>query len=288
MGYEFDEGCAVKDEVRRIATERIDATLEAEDMHEQIHEIRKKCKEVRALLRLVRGSEPKLYKRENARFRDIARRLSELRDAHALVELIDAEEFEDALGNRFALLRDLLVERRDRIYAERNAEEELDRALSSMKKARETVTAWKIRDKSFGALADGLEKTYRRGRRDERKLGDAPSVEALHEWRKRCKYHRYHCELLRGVWPELMEAREDAIDTICDDLGDDQDLARFAAKMHVEEWGDSTLREACEAHIEAKRADLVSRARATGARVYAEKPGAFRRRVGAYWKASRA
>ena len=54
-----------------------------------IHEARKRLKRVRSLYRLVSRQVPKFSTRENARLRGIARSLSTLRDAAALVPVSD-------------------------------------------------------------------------------------------------------------------------------------------------------------------------------------------------------
>src|SRR4051794_28254839 len=57
---------------------------------EAVHDARKRLKEVRAALRLLRealGS--RTYRQENACFRDAARPLSEVRDAKVLVSTLD-------------------------------------------------------------------------------------------------------------------------------------------------------------------------------------------------------
>jgi hypothetical protein len=70
--------------LRRIAREEIGAAIEdidsAADLHEAVHEVRKRLKRIRGLLRLFRPAFP-AYFAENAWFRDEAARLSELGDA---------------------------------------------------------------------------------------------------------------------------------------------------------------------------------------------------------------
>jgi hypothetical protein len=81
--------------IKRIVAGQIDKGIErlgsAElDDDEAIHDARVCSKKIRAVLRLVRGElGRKVYKRENACFRDAARRLSHVRDTAALVEILD-------------------------------------------------------------------------------------------------------------------------------------------------------------------------------------------------------
>jgi CHAD domain-containing protein len=93
----MDMACSLKagdaslqDGVRRIAVEQISAMLgEIDDASlgrdETVHQLRKRCKKLRGLVRLVRpGFEDD--RSENATFRDAARGLSALRDADVLIE----------------------------------------------------------------------------------------------------------------------------------------------------------------------------------------------------------
>ena len=111
----------VEPAVRRIALKQIevgiqeieDATL---DRHEVVHQIRKRCKKQRALLRLVHSCIGGTYKAENAFYRDLSRTLSSLRDAQALLESFDrtVEHFRDQVDeNECSTFRDHLLELRD-------------------------------------------------------------------------------------------------------------------------------------------------------------------------------
>ena len=109
-----------------------------------------------------------------------------------------------------------------------------------LREARGRVDDWPLDHDSFEALRDGLERTYRRGRRDFRAARADPSVEALHEWRKRVKELWYHHTLLRPIWPPVMQAVGDEAHELADRLGDDHDLAMLAdwvARAHRRGFG---------------------------------------------------
>src|SRR4051795_7925236 len=96
MAFEMKPGETAAKCVRRLARSQIDkaqAGLIGEDARareEVIHTARKRFKRVRALIRLVAdGLGRKLRDREDARFRDLGRPLSELRDAGVLVQALD-------------------------------------------------------------------------------------------------------------------------------------------------------------------------------------------------------
>jgi len=88
MSFELRIDEALPDGIHRIAKKEIEKVRACVDgsskasRDEMVHEARKSLKKLRALVRLVRpGVGGKLYRRENFAFRDIARPLTEVRDA---------------------------------------------------------------------------------------------------------------------------------------------------------------------------------------------------------------
>lgn len=208
MPYRFKTGKDATREVRRIVHEQIDRAiheLTSDELprDEVVHQVRKRCKKIRGVLRLARPGLGSVYKTENAWYRDAARRLSDVRDAEVLVETLDGlfEHFGDQVdASEFAPARRALIERRD-AAAGRGAE--LDRAmmafLAELRLARERVNDWPLKGTGLAVIAEGLRKTYARGRKDMRVAYEKPTDEAFHEWRKRVKYHWYHVRLLKEM-----------------------------------------------------------------------------------------
>jgi CHAD domain-containing protein len=157
-------------------------------------------------------------------------------------------------------------------------------AVAILKEARKRVDDWPLERDSFEAVTGGLELTYRRGRRGFEAARGEGSAEALHEWRKRVKELWYHHTLLRSLWPPVMAAVGDEAHELSDQLGDDHDLAVLASWAGERAGAGPELFEA----VERRRAKLQQQAFALGARVYAEKPRAFIRRLGRLWNAREA
>jgi CHAD domain-containing protein len=285
--YRLREGRPLSDELRRTARGRIDDAMDElrgtsdSTPEEAVHEARKDMKKLRALLRLARGGlGEETFARENACFRDAARELAGTRDADVMLETLDALDLPAGLG----------WELRKAIQAEREGagpdgrEAAARSAAAMLKEARRRVDDWPLERDSFDALADGLERTYRRGRRSLRAAQEEPTAEALHDWRKRVKDLWYHHTLLRELWPPVMRAAGDEAHELSDRLGDDHDLVVLAAwvRGHLEtdpEFSEAVIR---------RRGELQDEAFALGARLYAEKPSAYRRRLERLWTASEA
>ncbi len=171
-----------------------------------VHETRKALKRLRALVALLRQElGRKRCAREGAVLRDCARRLAGSRDAEVAVATL-----EGLLARRPALADSPAV---DALRAELLAERELAAArgvgdpllraavAGELRAARARVERWELRERRFRAVAPGLERTYRRGRRGLRTARRRRDDEALHVWRKRVKDLRYAAETLDRVGP---------------------------------------------------------------------------------------
>jgi CHAD domain-containing protein len=163
---------------------------------EAVHEVRKCCKKVRTLLRLVRPTVREgCYRYENLAFRDAARLLSEMRDAKSLVETVDkvAKHFADRVsGQPFAGIRKALLthqrEVRKRVLDEEHA---FATAETAVQAALERLDDWANVPNRWSSVGIGVQQVYRQARRAFAGAMEEPTVKKLHEWRKQAKYLRY-------------------------------------------------------------------------------------------------
>ncbi len=282
--YRLQEDESLPDGVARAARGRIDHAIDElrgksdSSPEEAVHEARKDMKKLRALLRLARGELGKrTFERENVSYRDAARELSGTRDSDVMLETL--ERLELPAGLRWELRKLILTARERNGGGDREAA--AGRAVTILKEARGRVAEWPLERDSFEALAGGLERTYKRGRRDFEAARSDPTVEALHEWRKRAKELWYHHTLLRELWPPVMNAIGDQEHELSDLLGDDHDLAVLAEWVRTHADADPEFYEA----VERRREELQARAFHLGALLYADKPSAFVRRLERLWDA---
>lgn len=302
MAYQFsphDE--SVRSGLRRIAREQINkAVAEIDDAKlppaETIHQVRKRCKKLRGLIRLVQPAFD-AYAQENARIRDAARLLSGARDDDVLIETFDAlvageaaaEERGDLAGVRERLTARRDANRRRPDAGEPRADERLARFRDEMTAALARVEGWELSGKGFGAIAGGLEKTYRRGRRAFRAARADPSADNIHEWRKRVKYHGYHTRLLAPVWPQTMEAWAMEAGRLGDLLGDHHDLSVFAGVLAKDFAiaGNPDLLETLVRMARARQSELEVEVFGLGARLFADRPEALVKSWRGRWRAWR-
>ena len=298
MSYRIRKKGSVQKSVRKIAAEQIDKAIAVVsdpgvDRHEAVHEARKRCKKLRGLIRLVRPAFPE-YGRENADVRDAARGLSSLRDAQSMLDCFDGlvERIREQLGtDSLGSIHAELTRRRQAIADDALGHDQaLKGFLQRMRALRQRVGGWRITADGYGAVAGGLKRTYRRGRRALRRAYGDASARAFHEWRKRTMYHRYHARLLRGLWPVMLEAQRGAARVLGDRLGDDHDLVvlRRTLLEDPEAFGSARDLQVVTGLIDRRRAQLLAEARPLGERLFAEKPSRLRARYRCYWRAWKA
>src|SRR5262249_42532541 len=113
----------------------------------------------------------------------------------------------------------------------------------------------------------------------------AASAEEVHELRKRVVAHRYQMELIEPLWPRLGRAWVREAQKLRTRLGRHQDLAVLArlAEPHqpLPRW-----RSRLQAATDHRQAQQVSAAGRIAARLFAERPKAFRKRLEAMWAGS--
>jgi CYTH domain-containing protein/CHAD domain-containing protein len=287
----------VGDGIRRIACGRVEKALEAleeeaaDDPATAIHSARKDLKKIRSVLRLARSElGDKLYRAEDKRYRNAGRALSGSRDTAVKVETLDAleERFgkETPSASAGAWRRLLEQERDDDAKAARSTGgETLAAPIAALGEGCKAVAEWPLASDSWKLVGPGLERSYRRGRKAMARATDDADPELVHEWRKRAKDLWYQLRLIRRAWPGLLEETVDRAHELADLLGDHHDLTVLAVDLAGRpEVGSRPL---LAELIERRQAELLDRALALGARLYAEKPKAFGKRMRAYWLAWR-
>ncbi|MEW5424936.1 CHAD domain-containing protein [Amorphus sp. 3PC139-8] len=297
MAYRFSRtDGSVAEAVRRVAGEQIDKAIaeiddQRGDRHETVHDVRKRCKKLRGLVRLVRPGFP-AYAEENAAYRDIGRLLSPLRDTGAMIEAYDdlTAAYDDQIERpAFASIRRRLTLRRKEV-SRRDIDERLAEVRDLLVDGKVRALRWAFDTKGAAPVWQGLAKTYGRGRDAMATARKSPTEEALHDWRKRVKYHGYHTRLLSPIWPEPMSAHQSAASALGDLLGDHHDLDVLEATLKAEPdaFGHSDDLAVFLALLDRRRGELRADAFALGDRLFAEKSKVFSARWRAYWKVWRA
>lgn len=158
MAYCFKHpGRSVQKELRRIAARQIGGAIAALDarapLDETVHEVRKRCKKLRGLARLVR---PCLdgYARENATFRDAADALALLRDATVLLSTYNsiAVAHRGEMRSFAGIRKALLMRQRQTTANSRHVAHLFAQVRATLVAASERAAHWTIDDGGFDAL----------------------------------------------------------------------------------------------------------------------------------------
>jgi CHAD domain-containing protein len=297
MPYKFKPALTVPENVKRIASEEMRSAIEhlrgkaGVSREESVHEVRKSIKKTRALLRLVRPELGQFFAEENGDLRDTGHRLSELRDAGALIAVLDnlSKQTSSATARRsVSAIRRSLTRQKERLEKEAASRKLMPSLAGALVRARRSVRYWPLETDGFAAVEAGLQKTFRDGRKALAQARKTGLREDFHEWRKRVKDHWYHLRLLAPVCGPSVRGQAKEADRLAELLGDEHDLA--VLKAAVEDIGHELPIDlvALLALIDHRRQQLHTEAIPIGERLYAEKPKAFRRRMRGSWRAGRA
>lgn len=291
MAYHFKKSMgSVQDGVRTIATELIDDAIETakqrRDPEQTVHTLRKSCKKLRGLVRLIRPVFAD-YQTENTAFRDAGRGLSFLRDSTVLISTYDSllDTFDDQVDRaRFAPVRRKLTLHHKRLARHGDVGRRLQDFRATMEDARRRVRHWRLDEDGFDAIEPGLAKSYKRARRAMADVSEETSAEAVHEWRKRIKDHWYHTRLLTPVWGKLMKPHKIAADELGELLGQHHDLEVFGQRVGEDELADADDIEVLTALARRRQQALADQAFIMGARLLAERPKHLTVRWKSYWQ----
>jgi CHAD domain-containing protein len=300
MAFQIKADESVTKGVRRLVRGQIDKALDGltgrsgSDPEEAVHDARKRFKRVRAVIRLARGGlGRKLADREDTRFRDAGRPLSEVRDAGVLVQAL--EQLAELFGDQgrpevIGSARERLLNRkRDICRRVLNEDGAMAKVARAMEEARDDVKRWKVAGDDWEALEGGLKWVYGRGYRAFHEASESATDENLHEWRKRVKDLWYVMDILKPIRPGFTEVRGEEAHKLADDLGDDHDLAVLRQVLTDPEDNLGVHSAGCVIVplIDRRRAELQQGAFTRGRGLYGGRPKLFVARLGAYWRAWR-
>lgn len=300
MAFSLTSREAVADGVRRVVLEQIDEAVarvgdRSLDRHLAIHRVRRNCKKIRALIRLVRPQleAADLFEGENRWYADASRLLSSLRDRKAMIEALERLASEAPAPDRepFHAAARILA---DRAIAASETPRDLTDNLALFRarllEGRSRVAGWPLSGRGFEVIAPGLKTVYGRGRRAMKAAYAGNKAEDFHEWRKFVKHHLYHLRLLRRTWPEILQPWQSELDKLAEFLGDDHDLSTIASALESAPDLVGAVVDGRWLHGEvlAKQTALRAEAGILGRRLFAESPAALTRRLDAYWTATAA
>lgn len=260
-------------------------------VHEAIHEARKTLKRLRALYRLMAHDDEDFYERENGRLRDAARHLAETREAAALAETARWLVSQARTADETTLLSraaGALEARRDAMSDE-DIERQVALAIADLRAAVDGAADLSVPDgrkKTARLIARGWRRALRRGRRALSPLTVDSAPEDFHDLRKSVQTVNAYHGLLKPLWPQALQARQDGLRDLIDTLGRENDLAGLVALMGREpqHFGEAIEQVVLQRILARRRQALRLTALQQAAKVFEPDPRDDARRIEILWK----
>jgi CHAD domain-containing protein len=293
MPYRLKLDEPVVEGVRRIGVAQIDRAakeLARNDRDKGIHEARKSFKRIRALLDASRPAlKPKIYRRENRRFRDLGRALAGPRDMHVMRQTLAKLAEQRGLGAAGEVPSALgaWLDAKQMQIGTPDSDAAVARAQEALAEAREAFANLPAKATDITPLIAGLSETYAGGRKAMKRAYRAGADdETFHDWRKNVQRHWRHLQLMRNAWPDVITPRITLASELSKLIGEDHDLSVLIAFVQSNRailGAPAQVKALIEAARD-KQAALRAAAHLRGRRLYALPPGAMARMIQINWE----
>lgn len=288
MSFSFKHRGDTAGQVRELAADQMRSAIElaeaGKDFGKTVHDLRRRCKKIRGLIRLVQPHF-KEFSSENDALRTAANSLSAMRDAAVMIETFDSlmkSPWAGALSwDRKHILRQELTLHLNRIAADQDRTALLDAFASSIKSALNRIENWSLDGDGFGLLDAGLRNTYGTMRTDMEKAAKTNDPVHFHEWRKRVKYHGFHVGLLKPTAPHLLAGRKQNLGKLGNLLGEHHNIAVLSDALTTMA---GPLEPILLQGLAAEQRALVEQALPLGRELAVEKPAVLSARFRKFWK----
>jgi CHAD domain-containing protein len=294
-GFCITNSESITENIQRILSEQLDDIVMQSDkkgaqVPKAIHEIRKSMKRIRAVLRMIRDEIGySTYYRENVFYRDLSRKLSDIRNFEVLLGSITAlkQELSNTIPSDVfdALLKELDRQQEEVTGGQARLIQLMKNTGREVKTGRERIHDLPIRNNDFSVFEGGIYRVYRQGRNYLSDARKNPSPNRLHDLRKKMKYFWYQVEILEPIFPGPMQAYATTLETIAESLGvyhDFQVLQEFLAQSEI--IPDTRISEALQEACIAKKSMLLHHIWPLADMAYSEKPHSLLIRLASYWE----
>jgi len=254
------------------------------DLKTSVHESRKSFKKIRSLLRLLRveaGEE--WFTNHNQFYRDLAAEISDLRDAHVLIESVELLQRQN-LADEDGPGLNAVVEHLETSSAQKERqvvdEQLFDKIVNALHGKDSDLPAWPVIDNDLLVLIPGLTLIYKDGYDHMYRAFIDPSAHNFHEWRKDVK-HLYHMRMLfNRFWPPSINYSSEDLKELSDHLGLEHDLAVLNDVLDLIDTDTEFIAEA----ITKKRGKIQNMAKYMGKLIFDESPEYHMRHFEDHWQ----
>jgi CHAD domain-containing protein len=293
MSYSLRHEESLGENIRRICRKQIECasaivTGAAEPNDSAVHQTRKHLKKARAALRLIHKEIGRgFFREQDHRLRDVARLISDIRDAEVRLQTVREVEAimkrrRRAASRKLELMLALELENFMAAFAEWQAQ-----ALPLLEQARDAVDAWSLGHFDCKQLRCAVQTTYKCARRRLADARAAKSANAFHEFRTAAKLLWQQLRILRPTNPAVLTTLCDDLRSLGDLLGRAHDLSFLSERLRNEHGKSDWQREGRKllAVIEVSETDLQRAAAELAERFFAERPRDFGARIAGFVEA---
>ncbi len=287
MSYQLRHEETLGENLRRICRKQIEsaiavATGAEEPADTPVHETRKHLKKARAALRLVRKEIGRgLFRQQDHCLRDVARLISEIRDAEVRLQTVRqlqgiTHRRGRAAYGKLEMMLTLELENFMAAFAEWQTQ-----AVPMLERARAAADCWPLDHFNVKQLRRAAQASYKAARKALTEAKSNPTVESFHRFRTRAKVLWHQLRILRPVNAVVLKTLSDDLRSIGDLLGRAHDLSFLGERLRNEHGRSEWQREGHKllAVIEVSQSDLQRSAADVAERFFAERPRDFGARV---------
>jgi hypothetical protein len=224
---------------------------------------RKSLKKVRAIRDLIAADAGAHLRGSRKLLRGVNRRLSTLRDADALLDILkklrrsNPRLFDE---HTFARVRRRLVDHKRASMAAIDDARAWDRIDRDLRVLRRNARQWRPTHRGFRALGEGIRVTLRKGRQALERAQHEQRADDFHAWRKHVKALWYDLRLIEDCSPDvsrdvaaLQRAQAELgddhnLEVLCEELSKDRALCDLERLRHAVNRYQRALRRKAVAH----------------------------------------
>ena len=201
-----------------------------------VHEARRSIKKLRALLRIVEKDDGRTGRGSRKRLRSISQRVSRLRDATAMLQILRkiSSRYPGALSEHtLARVRRRLKTHKEDVERMIHRDGSWAKIVRTLHDLEPAVKRWKPAHEGFRALGPALRVAHRRGRKILASAVESQNDAQFHEWRKQIKQLWYTLRLIEDE-NETIHGDVEALDRAQTLLGADHDaviLCEYLSEM---------------------------------------------------------
>src|SRR5438105_6944954 len=289
MSYQLRRNQTLGANLRRICRKQIEGALEIargekEPDDTPVHQTRKHLKKARAALQVVSDEIGRPgFKKQDHSFRDIARLISDVRDAEVRLQTVrQLQEITRRTSQQtFRKTEELLVAELEHFMAA--FADWQKQAAPKLEKLQEEIEGWPVENLDCKNIRCAAQRAYKAARHALDCAKTKPTPENFHEFRSEAKRLLYQLRILRPINPLVIGALIGDLDSVGQIFGRSHDLYFLGERLRRDD-AKPPARETRElvAVIEASGAELQTRGVDLAERLCEERPRAVGPRLGTW------